>query len=303
MGFLGGTGNKGSILSQEDSLEKEMATHCSIPLWKIPWTEEPGGLQSMGSQEVGHDLVTEYTCTSFLLWNFSNIHKSRENNTNPNIPITWLWQLSAQPSLVSLSFPFHNPTYYLRTNLKHGHIFETLFKSHPQYSLALDLLPHGIILPLSFNIVAKWNLENVDFQELKSELTEVPASQILKESPSGHPRNEEGGTGMEWSFSSSVPTWSSSVLKVGQFTMREAGGQVTSLGAEAGKKKKNRIPFLLPFQGTLAGSRSFLAKLCILSLTLTMETALPQGKMRDVSIFPTWLSYRMDCIWKMTFFK
>ena len=50
---------------------------------------------------------------------------------------------------------------------------------------------------LSFNIVAKWNLENVDFQELKSELTEVPASQILKESPSGHPRNEEGGTGME----------------------------------------------------------------------------------------------------------
>ena len=163
MGFLGGTGNKGSILSQEDSLEKEMATHCSIPLWKIPWTEEPGGLQSMGSQEVGHDLVTEYTCTSFLLWNFSNIHKSRENNTNPNIPITWLWQLSAQPSLVSLSFPFHNPTYYLRTNLKHGHIFETLFKSHPQYSLALDLLPHGIILPLSFNIVAKWNLENVLF--------------------------------------------------------------------------------------------------------------------------------------------
>ena len=55
MGFLGGTGNEGSILSQEDSLEKEMATHCSIPLWKIPWTEEPGGLQSMGSQRVGQD--------------------------------------------------------------------------------------------------------------------------------------------------------------------------------------------------------------------------------------------------------
>ncbi|KAJ8789166.1 hypothetical protein J1605_004960 [Eschrichtius robustus] len=43
--------------------------------------------------------------------------------------------------------------------------------------------------------VSKWNLENVDFQELKSELTEVPASRILKESPSGHPRSEEGGTG------------------------------------------------------------------------------------------------------------
>ncbi|XP_022415850.1 myocilin [Delphinapterus leucas] len=43
--------------------------------------------------------------------------------------------------------------------------------------------------------VSKWNLENVDFQELKSELTEIPASRILKESPSGQPRSEEGGTG------------------------------------------------------------------------------------------------------------
>ena len=38
------------LLSQEDTLEKEMATHSSILAWKIPWTEEPGGLQSMGSQ-------------------------------------------------------------------------------------------------------------------------------------------------------------------------------------------------------------------------------------------------------------
>ena len=42
-------------LGQEDPLEKEMATHSSILAWKIPWTEEPGGLQSMGSQKVGHD--------------------------------------------------------------------------------------------------------------------------------------------------------------------------------------------------------------------------------------------------------
>ena len=38
-----------------DPLEKEMATHPSILAWKIPWTEEPGGLQSMGSQKVKHD--------------------------------------------------------------------------------------------------------------------------------------------------------------------------------------------------------------------------------------------------------
>ena len=42
-------------LSQEDPLEKEMATHSSILAWEIPWTEEPGGLQSTGSQRVGHD--------------------------------------------------------------------------------------------------------------------------------------------------------------------------------------------------------------------------------------------------------
>ena len=38
-------------LAQEDPLEKEMATHFSILAWEIPWTEEPGGLQSMGSQK------------------------------------------------------------------------------------------------------------------------------------------------------------------------------------------------------------------------------------------------------------
>ena len=42
-------------LGWEDLLEKGMATHSTILAWRIPWTEEPGGLQSMGSQRVGHD--------------------------------------------------------------------------------------------------------------------------------------------------------------------------------------------------------------------------------------------------------
>ena len=42
-------------LGQEGPLEKEMATHSSIVAWRIPWTEEPGGLQSTGSQRVRHD--------------------------------------------------------------------------------------------------------------------------------------------------------------------------------------------------------------------------------------------------------
>ena len=42
-------------LGQDDPLEKAMAPHSSTLAWKTPWTEEPGGLQSMGSQRVGHD--------------------------------------------------------------------------------------------------------------------------------------------------------------------------------------------------------------------------------------------------------
>ena len=45
-------------LGWEDPLEKEMATHSSTLAWKIPWTEEPDGLQSMGLQRVGHDWAT-----------------------------------------------------------------------------------------------------------------------------------------------------------------------------------------------------------------------------------------------------
>ena len=45
-------------LGREDPLEKEMATHSSTLAWKIPWTEKPGRLQSMGSQRVGHDGAT-----------------------------------------------------------------------------------------------------------------------------------------------------------------------------------------------------------------------------------------------------
>ena len=48
-------------LGREDPLEKEMATHSSTLAWRIPWTEEPGGLQSTGSQRVRHGLVTSFS--------------------------------------------------------------------------------------------------------------------------------------------------------------------------------------------------------------------------------------------------
>ena len=43
------------FLGREDSLEEDVATHSSMLAWKIPWTEEPGGFQSMGSKRVGHN--------------------------------------------------------------------------------------------------------------------------------------------------------------------------------------------------------------------------------------------------------
>ena len=49
-------------------MEKEMVTHSSILAWRIPWTEEPGRLQSTGSQRVGPDLVAENTLLSLKVW-------------------------------------------------------------------------------------------------------------------------------------------------------------------------------------------------------------------------------------------
>ena len=68
-------------LGQEDSLEKGMATHSSILAWEIPWTEEPGGLQSMGSQRVGNNLAMKqqqqqlYVCV-FILYIYIYVNKT-----------------------------------------------------------------------------------------------------------------------------------------------------------------------------------------------------------------------------------
>ena len=57
-------------LGQEDLLQKEMATHSSILAWKIPWMEEPGRLQSVGSQGVRHDWATKHSI-AHILWKYS----------------------------------------------------------------------------------------------------------------------------------------------------------------------------------------------------------------------------------------
>ena len=55
-------------LGWEDSLQKEMATHSSICVWRIPWTEKPGRLQSTGWQRVGHGLGTKQVHIVALVW-------------------------------------------------------------------------------------------------------------------------------------------------------------------------------------------------------------------------------------------
>ena len=60
-------------LGQEDPLKNEMATHCNILTWRIPWTEEPGGLQSMESQRVRQDSATSTSCTRIIYLNTTSV--------------------------------------------------------------------------------------------------------------------------------------------------------------------------------------------------------------------------------------
>ena len=75
------------FLGQEDPLEKEMATHTSVLAWKIPWTEEPGGLQSIGSQRVGRDWSA--------LAHIGNIKQGGEFRYHPWKMKSWKWRKPA----------------------------------------------------------------------------------------------------------------------------------------------------------------------------------------------------------------
>ena len=72
-------------LGWEDPLEKEMATHSSIPAWRIPWMEEPGGLQSTGSQRVRHDWVIS------LSFSFTRYQSNAKNSPIQVSTVHELW--------------------------------------------------------------------------------------------------------------------------------------------------------------------------------------------------------------------
>ena len=75
------------FLGQEDPLEKEMATHSSIPAWRIPWTEEPGGLQSTGSQESDTTgRLNHHHHLSICLWIYHHGHESEHTCHSKSFP-------------------------------------------------------------------------------------------------------------------------------------------------------------------------------------------------------------------------
>ena len=91
-------------LGREDPLEKEMATHSSISAWKIPWTEEPGRLQSMGSQRLRHDFSTTeinslfFSTTEINSLSTRNVPDTERNHTFTHTcthihthPTLWPW--------------------------------------------------------------------------------------------------------------------------------------------------------------------------------------------------------------------
>ena len=82
-------------LGREDPLEKEMASHSSTLAWKIPWTEEPGGLQSTGSQRVGHAWATPLSIFSTLFkYSYNKLcFDNRNMNENSNLKLWATWCL------------------------------------------------------------------------------------------------------------------------------------------------------------------------------------------------------------------
>ena len=136
-------------LGWEDLLEKGMATHSGIVAWKIPWTEEPGGLQSMGLQRIGHDWVPRPTL--LLTFTFSGT----------SLPVQWLRLCTAHAGGVGLipcqGTKIPHTAWWKKTNKqKKNYITST---SDSQYSSPLPLfLPSLPIYQeyISFFLVILW---------------------------------------------------------------------------------------------------------------------------------------------------
>ena len=121
-------------LGQEDPLEEGMATHSSILAWRIPWTEEPGGLQSIGSQRVGHnwsDLACVHVLLSvstFIIPSFKNFiflfyfFMFRLCRTACGILVSWLGMEPLSPAVEAQRLNCYTTREVWGTLLRWGHL-------------------------------------------------------------------------------------------------------------------------------------------------------------------------------------
>ena len=117
-------GDLSSIPGSGRSLEKEMATHSSILAWRIPWTEEPDALQSMGSQRVGHDWAT--LLSTFMV--------------NKNLNESFIKYMAAGENLVLTYRNFYIQTVLQRIELKIGHRVVIMWGEKPRVSKIRECL-------------------------------------------------------------------------------------------------------------------------------------------------------------------
>ena len=140
-------------LGQEDPLEKETATHSSILAWRISWTEEPGGLQSMGSQRVGHDWATSHTHTLFqIIFLFRLLQNIEQSSLCYTEGPCWLSILNIEVCTCESQTPgLSLPLLYNYHNL-YG-IFFVLFSQNPSPFIFSQ---HQLVLSIVLSFGIKW---------------------------------------------------------------------------------------------------------------------------------------------------
>ena len=127
-------------LGWEDPLEEGMATHSSILAWRIPWTEEPGGLQSLGSQRIGHDW-SELACTHKAINTMESDYSPHEHGFlfKLNRGLIILWRNNFCNNLKILFFP--NPA-SVPSLIKHALLLLPIHRRLPAFCIVNQMTQH-----------------------------------------------------------------------------------------------------------------------------------------------------------------
>ena len=155
-------------LGQEDPLEKEMATHSCILAWRIPWMEESGGLQSMGSQRVRHDWATSFTLFSIYM---CHIYMYKY----------WIGQYLYEVMEKS-KWTFWSTQYLIYMNIWKSHIYIYTIEMILQFPLILTCILMGDI----YTFISSVSLEKPDWYTQQSLGTMTPICIKCKSFPSSH---------------------------------------------------------------------------------------------------------------------